>query len=341
MIFKKPLFTALTLVTLINMYTNKIAHAGSNKNTTTTHPTAPRDKNLFQFKNAIADERSSLKTQSIPLKYRSPADLITLIKRPGLNLLSKKGHIYADMTSQKLWLHDDREHTRKIMTLVATEDQPPKQILIRARIVSLDNNASRILGLLFHPHNQEGTFATLTKRFPSWPIASLNRSILLDTTLDALEQTGRAQILSKPELVVLNKKRAIIESGQAIPYPTSTTNGVTSMHFKKATLSLSVTPTIHSNHRLTLNIVITQDAVGDLNVRGMPGLRTQSLQTRVLLQDQQTLMLGGIIESHRHIKHTRIPLLNQVPLIGKLFEHRYIEIQRRELFIFITPKILI
>ncbi len=249
--------------------------------------------------------------------------------------------------SPELFSTEEKIHP---LTIAQPSSLVNKQVLIKAHIVNIDHSYTRSLGLVFNTFSSNlRTKGGFTMNLPSveegtgefsFPIAKLNQGILLNATLKALEDTGHAQLISDPQLVTLNGQPAIIEAGEEVPYQQTTSNGGTSIAFKKAVLRLQVTPEIQINQNILLHLTINQDQVSTLTVNGVPAINTRQLRTQVLVKDRSTLVLGGIFESDQSEQHQQIPGLNKIPLIGLLFRnHEQID-NRKQLLIFITPRIL-
>lgn len=226
----------------------------------------------------------------------------------------------------------------------------PQQILIKAHVVNIDHNYTRELGISFS--TSSGTVKTnggFNMNLPIAdsgssdliiPIAALSQGILLDATLSALEKAGHAELISDPQLVTLDKKSAIIEAGQEVPYQESTDSGGTSISFKKAVLRLEVTPEIQTNQTILLHLTINQDQVSDLAVNGVPEISTQQLKTQVRVKNHDTLVLGGILEEDKSDQHQGIPFLSKIPFLGALFRYQKQSSDRKQLLIFVTPIII-
>jgi type IV pilus assembly protein PilQ len=167
---------------------------------------------------------------------------------------------------------------------------------------------------------------------------------LIDLELSAAQNEGRGEIKSTPRVVTANQREAIIEQGVEIPYQESSSSGATTTQFKKAVLSLKVTPQITPDDRVILDLTVTKDSVGQLvpSATGgfVPSIDTRNIQTQVLVKDGQTVVLGGIMETERRDNVKKVPLLGDVPVIGNLFKSTNKINNRDELLIFITPKIL-
>ncbi len=167
---------------------------------------------------------------------------------------------------------------------------------------------------------------------------------LIDLELSAAQNEGRGEIKSTPRVITSNQREAVIEQGVEIPYQESASSGATTTQFKKAVLSLKVTPQITPDDRVILDLTVTKDSVGQLvpSATGgfVPSIDTRNITTQVLVKDGQTVVLGGIMETERRESERKVPGLGDVPLIGNLFKTKSRINNRDELLIFITPKIL-
>ncbi len=167
---------------------------------------------------------------------------------------------------------------------------------------------------------------------------------LIDLELSAAQSEGRGEIKSTPRVITANQREAIIEQGVEIPYQESASSGATTTQFKKAVLSLKVTPQITPDDRVILDLTVTKDSVGQLvpSATGgfVPSIDTRNIQTQVLVKDGQTVVLGGIMETERRDSVKKVPGLGDVPVVGNLFKTKSRINNRDELLIFVTPKIL-
>jgi type IV pilus assembly protein PilQ len=167
---------------------------------------------------------------------------------------------------------------------------------------------------------------------------------LIDLELSAAQNEGRGEIKSTPRVITANQREAIIEQGVEIPYQESASSGATTTQFKKAVLSLKVTPQITPDDRVILDLIVTKDSVGQLVASAtggfVPSIDTRNIQTQVLVKDGQTVVLGGIMETERRDSVKKVPGLGDVPLLGHLFKSTGKINNRDELLIFVTPKIL-
>ncbi|MGR5134427.1 type IV pilus secretin PilQ [Vibrio alfacsensis] len=178
----------------------------------------------------------------------------------------------------------------------------------------------------------------------AFQVAKLGSDTLLDLELSALQQESKAEIISSPRLITTNKKPAYIEQGTEIPYLESSSSGATSVTFKKAVLSLKVTPQITPDNRLVLDLSVTQDRPGQVVKTGTGeavAIDTQRIGTQVLVNNGETVVLGGIFQHSITNAVDKVPLLGDLPLLGALFRRSYENVGKSELLIFVTPKVVI
>ncbi len=179
----------------------------------------------------------------------------------------------------------------------------------------------------------------------SLAMAFLNDNILLSMEISALEDSGYAEIVSQPKVITGDKQKARIESGSEIPYQQASSSGATAVSFKEAVLKLDVTPQITPDDNIIMDLVVTQDSIGELVFIGagggqVPTIDTTELETQVLVSNGQTVVLGGIFQTEQLTGETKVPFLGDVPYVGRLFRQDVKSESKRELLIFITPKIL-
>jgi len=170
-------------------------------------------------------------------------------------------------------------------------------------------------------------------------LAKLPLGYLLELEISAAQTENRAEQISNPRVITSNQTKALIEQGVEIPFQEASSSGATSVSFKKAVLSLQVTPQITPDDRVFLKLRITKDSVGQV-FNGVPSIDTQEVETEVLVDNGQTVVLGGIYEQEISENVTKVPLLGDLPIIGGLFRNKLSENDKSELLIFVTPKII-
>jgi len=172
----------------------------------------------------------------------------------------------------------------------------------------------------------------------------LSGNFLLDLELSALEAEGEGEVISTPRIVTANQHEAFIQQGVEIPYEQATSSGATNVQFKEAVLELRATPLITPDNRIQLELEVKQDTVGEIyqTARGgsVPSIDTRELQTSVLVNNGETIVLGGIFQDERSRQQDKVPYLSSIPGLGNLFKRRSNSNQKRELLIFVTPTIV-
>ncbi|CCN32764.1 putative Type IV pilus secretin PilQ [Vibrio nigripulchritudo SO65] len=178
----------------------------------------------------------------------------------------------------------------------------------------------------------------------AFQVAKLGSDTLLDLELSALQTENKAEIISSPRLITTNKKPAYIEQGTEIPYLEASSSGATTVAFRKAVLSLKVTPQITPDNKLVLDLSVTQDRPGKVVKTGNGealAIETQRIGTQVLVDNGETVVLGGIYQQSVTNTVDKVPLLGDLPLLGALFRRSYENLGKSELLIFITPKVVL
>jgi type IV pilus assembly protein PilQ len=172
----------------------------------------------------------------------------------------------------------------------------------------------------------------------------LGPDYLVDLELSAAQAEGRGEVISTPRIITANQREAIIQQGVEIPYQESSSSGATTISFKEAVLELRVTPQVTPDNRIILDLNIKKDSVGQIIVGGagqqVPSIDTREITTQVLVNDGQTVVLGGILETERRETEKKVPYLGDVPVLGRLFKTTGKTNNKDELLIFVTPKIL-
>jgi type IV pilus assembly protein PilQ len=178
----------------------------------------------------------------------------------------------------------------------------------------------------------------------SWALGILGNNFLVDLELTAAQAETQANIISSPKVITANQKEAVIEQGVEIPYQQSASSGATTIQFKKAVLALKVTPQITPDNRIVMDLDVRDDSVGQVIVASggvnVPSINTREIGTQVLVNDGQTVVLGGILSTTQRQDITKVPYLGDIPILGILFRNTNHQDDKDELMIFITPKIV-
>ncbi len=287
--------------------------------------------------------------------------------------MSDRGGVTVDERTNTLLIRDTLASIDEARKTINALDVPVKQVLIESRMVTVLDNVDEQLGVRwgFSDRNDdngisgsiEGADTIAGGIIPSigdrlnvnlpvastaagsigFQVASLVDGTILDLELSALESENKGEIIASPRITVANQHEAYIEQGTEIPYVQATSSGATSVEFKKAVLSLKVTPHITPDNRIILDLVVTQDTRGETvstSTGDAVAIDTQEIKTQVLVENGETIVLGGIFQQTSSDGVTKIPLFGDLPVVGALFRNTSQLQQKRELLIFVTPKII-
>jgi type IV pilus assembly protein PilQ len=167
--------------------------------------------------------------------------------------------------------------------------------------------------------------------------SAANRFLTLE--LSAMEADGKGRIVSSPRIITADQTKALIEQGTEYPYAVTAPNGATTLAFKKAVLKLEVTPQITPEGNIILDLDVNKDSRGETTTQGV-AIDTKHVKTQILIENGGTVVIGGIFEMEETNQENKIPLLGDVPVVGNLFKNRTKESTKREMLVFITPKVI-
>jgi type IV pilus assembly protein PilQ len=307
------------------------------------------------------------------LSYAKAEDVKPLLLK---SALSTRGTVEFDPRTNTLIMSDLESALETASNLIATLDKPQPQVEIEARIVQTTSDFARTIGVqwgiggrmspelgnttgLAFPNSGSLTGRTGLTAPNGTPnavnlgvaaatsalglaLGSVNGAFNIDVALSAIEKTGQGRLLSSPRVSTQNNVEAEITQGVQIPIQTVANNTVT-VTFKDAALSLKVTPQITSANTVIMKITVENAAPDYSKAVGtsqIPPIDTQRAVTQVLVSDGQTTVIGGIYVSREQSVSDRTPGLHRVPLLGWLFKRDGVQDEKRELLIFITPRIL-
>ena len=291
-------------------------------------------------------------------------------------ILSPRGSVIAEVRTNQLFVSDIPSRLQQVAELIAKLDIPVRQVLIEARIVEASDTFGKSLGVrlgggALNHNNALGptTFvpgtATTNPNLISIPTASnfvnlpstgvsgngnapgtfaislFNSSLsrILNLEISALEADGKGKVVSSPRVVTADQTKALIEQGTELPYQVATSSGATSIAFRKANLKLEVTPQITPEGNIILTLDVAKDTVGIATTAGF-AINTKHVQTEVLVENGDTVVIGGIFELTEQTDESRIPVLGEVPYLGALFRTRDKSVTKTEMLVFITPKMI-
>lgn len=319
-------------------------------------------------------ELSPLKTEYIRVRYANARALFELFMPVGgggsggsggsgrtstTSILSDRGSAIVDERTNSIILTDTEDKIIEFRKVIDQIDIPIRQVMIEARIVIANNEFRKELGTRINANinatTQQGNNQTLrgsgildraTDLAVSNPFGSMTWSVIgnnvnLGLELSALEDSGFGEIVSQPKVITGDKQQASIENGTQIPYQEASASGATTTAFKDAVLKLDVTPQITPDDNIIMTLKINQDSLGKVvSATNVPTIDITELNTQVLVADGQTVVLGGIFQTNKVKGVSKVPLLGDVPLVGRLFRRNKDSDTKRELIIFITPRIM-
>ncbi|WP_194207353.1 DNA uptake porin HofQ [Superficieibacter sp. 1612_C1] len=293
-----------------------------------------------------------LSGESITLQYADAEELA----KAGAKLLSSRGTMTVDKRMNRLLLRDDKANLEVLQRWVAEMDLPVGQVELAAHIVTINEKSLRELGVKWSLADATqppgaGKITTLSSDLSvssastraGFNIGRINGR-LLELELSALEQQQQLDIIASPRLLASHLQPASIKQGSEIPYQVSSgESGATSVEFKEAVLGMEVTPTVLQQGRIRLKLRISQDMPGQVLQQADGEVLTidkQEIETQVEVKSGETLALGGIFSQKNKSARDSIPLLGDIPWVGQLFRHDGKDNERRELVVFITPRLI-
>ena len=331
---------------------------------------AAREKQQLESKAQIGD-LEQLSTESFQINYHKAKEIQAFLSSKDQPFLSKRGSINVDDRSNKLFVTDVGSRLQALRRLVQEIDVAPQQVLIEARIVEAEKTFTRDLGVrlgvgststagvgggarlgfgsstvgadggtnTFVPG--QSTSGTQGQKFGNLNLTLFNSKMtrFLNLELNAQESDNRIRQVASPRVLTANQVEASVEQGVEIPYEESSSSGATSVSFKKAVLSLKVKPQITPDGRLQLSIEVNKDSRGE-ETRAGPAINTKKVKSEVLVENGGTVVIGGVYEEDERTDLTQVPFLGDLPVLGHLFKSRGTASVRRELLIFITPRIV-
>ncbi|WP_455555339.1 type IV pilus secretin PilQ [Comamonas sp.] len=291
--------------------------------------------------------------------------------------LSPRGSAIAEPRTNQLFVTDTSSKLEEIANLLKKLDIPVRQVLIEARIVEARDTFGRSLGVKFggsynqnrgsigsryavpgravdETPNFENSGTSASSPFVNLPAGlssggqanTLALSIFnsgltrfLSLELSAMEAEGVGKVISNPRLLTADQTQAVIEQGTEYPYTETAPNGATTVSFKKAVLKLEVVPQITPEGNIILDLDLNKDSRGETTLQGV-AIDTKHIKTQVLVENGGTVVIGGIFEMEESNQVNKVPLLGDIPVMGNLFKNRTRESSKREMLVFITPRMV-
>lgn len=336
-----------------------------------TEELAAREAKELQAKQQVED-LEPLYSEFLQLNYAKADDILKLLQSDKNSLITSRGSVSMDQRTNTILIKDTARSIESVRRLLETLDIPVRQVMIESRMVTVNDKVTEELGVRWGVTKRGSNYGTsgtlsgadsaasgsvpnlsdrMNVNLPAstpagsigWQVAKLSSGTLIDLELSALERENKGEVIASPRITTANQKQARIEQGTEIPYVQAASSGATTVTFKKAVLSLEVTPHITPDNRVILDLIITQDSRGEtVSTPTGPAtaINTQRIATQVLVDNGQTVVLGGIYQQEISNTVTKVPLLGDIPYVGQLFRSSNDVNEKKELLIFVTPKIL-
>ena len=321
-------------------------------------------------------ELAPLRTELIKVKYANASDIVALFSSQGdtsdasegaAGVVSERGSILVDDRTNAIVVTETPSRIAQLRTLLNQLDIPVRQVMIEARIVKASDSFKREAGIRWgtagnitwgdSPNGiQYGSsmetlggaaaenlivdLGTGSGKTGGIAFGLVNNDLLLDLELQLFESEGMGETVSRPTIITSDKSSATVNSGSQIPYQSDTGGGATATAFVNATVGLTVTPQITADDRIILELDVTNNSRGDPTPGGPPAIDIESIQTKVIVSDGETVVLGGLYQTRTDLIQLKTPVLGNLPVVGRLFRNSARTKDKDELLIFITPKII-
>ncbi len=318
-------------------------------------------------------ELAPLRTEYLTVNYAKAKEVADLVTQSGF--MSERGTITVDERTNVMLIQDTSDNIDEVRFMLEQLDIPVKQVMIEARLVIARSDAAEELGVKWGVSQYTNPPTSSTGAVVNGSAAGISDSLdngaieigdsalaldlgvvsseasrialgyfdvdhgLVDLELSALESDGRADIVSTPKVLTADQQTAKIQSGTEVPYQEASSSGATSTSFKEAVLSLEVTPQITPDGRIIMDLKVNQDSVGEI-FNGVPSIDTNEIETSIIVDNGQTVVLGGVFRSEDVEAVVKTPFLGDLPVLGRLFRRTTKSNQKAELLVFITPRIM-
>lgn len=331
---------------------------------------AARERQELESHKQIAD-LAPLRRELLQVNYAKATDIAKLFQSvtSAEAKADERGTITVDERTNNIIAYQTQDRLDELRRIVAQLDIPVRQVMIEARIVEANVDYDKSLGVRWGGSVQNkgnwsssgvttgdsttiGTPGSTSTNQPfvdlgasgntsGIGIAFITDNVLLDLELTAMEKTGNGEIVSQPKVVTSDKETAKILKGTEIPYQEASSSGATSVSFKEASLSLEVTPQITPDNRIIMEVKVTKDEPDYLNkVNDVPPIKKNEVNAKVLVNDGETIVIGGVFSNTQSKVVDKVPFLGDVPYLGRLFRRDVVSDSKSELLVFLTPRIM-
>ncbi|MBU2333767.1 MULTISPECIES: type IV pilus secretin PilQ [Stutzerimonas stutzeri subgroup] len=336
---------------------------------------AARERQELESQRQIA-ELAPLRREVVQVNYAKAADIARLFQSVTDNggVAEERGSIAVDDRTNNIIAYQTQDRLDELRRIVTQLDIPVRQVMIEARIVEANVDYDKSLGVRWGGNlgagdkwsawgkngnldveDAEGGGQRIT-----WPMNTpfvdmgavgatsglglgfVTDNAILDLQLSAMEKTGNGEVVSQPKVVTADKETAKILKGSEVPYQEASSSGATSTSFKEAALSLEVTPQITPDNRIIMEVKVTKDEpdFSQAATTGVPAIRKNEVNAKVLVTDGETIVIGGVFSNTQSKSVDKVPLLGDLPFVGRLFRRDLVQDRKSELLVFITPRIM-
>lgn len=332
---------------------------------------AARERQELESKRQIA-ELAPLRREVVQVNYAKAADIARLFQSVTntQGQADERGSIAVDDRTNNIIAYQTQERLDELRRIVAQLDIPVRQVMIEARIVEANVDYDKALGVRWggtqifangrgavygnddlgdeggdSGEDSNGNFPFVdmgvANRTAGIGIGYVTDNLILDLELSAMEKSGNGEVVSQPKVMTADKETAKILKGSEIPYNESTSSGAAAVTFVEAALSLEVTPQITPDNRIIMEVRVTKDEPDFANdVNGTPTIRKNEVNAKILVNDGETVVIGGVFSNTQSKSVDKVPFLGDLPYLGRLFRRDVVSDAKSELLIFLTPKIL-
>jgi len=320
---------------------------------------AARERQELESRKQIS-ELAPLYRELIQVNYAKADKIAELFKSAASTNGNRdeRGSVTVDERTNSIIAYQTQDKLDELRRIVAQLDIPVKQVMIEARIVEATEDFSKQLGAKWGGKFDYGHKAGTPRGSVTAPGGSfvdlgvssatsgigfsyLNSKFNLNLELSAMESTGNGEVISQPKVMTANQQTAKIMKGVEVPYQEAASSGATSTSFKEAVMSLEVTPQITPDNRVIMEVKVNKDSVSTTSgAGGQPAIDKNEVTANILVADGETVVIGGIFENKQDKVAEKVPFLGDVPFVGRLFRRDLVLESKKELLVFITPRIL-
>ena len=321
---------------------------------------AARERQELESQKQIS-ELAPLRRELIQVNYANAANIAQLFASvTSTDVESQRGSLTVDERTNSIIALETQDKLDELRRIVTQLDIPVRQVMIEARIVEANVGFDKALGVnwsgdlslgeKWRTYGDNGQASTVSTPFVDMGVIGATSGIgigfmtdntILDLQLSAMENTGNGEIISQPKVVTSDKETAKILKGSEIPYQEASSSGATTTAFAEAVLSLEVTPQITPDNQVIMEVIVTKDEPDFTNqVNGVPTIRKNEVDAKILVADGETIVIGGVFSSDTQTSQEKVPFLGDLPVLGQAFRRDVTAESKSELLIFLTPRII-